>query len=193
MVCVYTCAFLWVFGFGRVYVCHCSLVLKNRNQKNTVKENVDICFIYHWWIFCICVCMCLIFLVWICHNTSTVRWKLPPHHLGLCWVSVFPWCLRWTDEHVYWKSPADRALELQRLAVLFTHRWQGCCKANIQVKSQRDVKPGLTGSHAFPAKLYKPCTANLTCHEPPSPAFFSLHHQCPALTQPAVSLIMKSL
>lgn len=41
-------AFLLAFSFGceGVYVCHCTLVLENVRQNNTVKENVDVCSIY---------------------------------------------------------------------------------------------------------------------------------------------------
>lgn len=107
---------------------------------------------------------------------------------GLRWDKVLPWCLRrQTDGQVDWKSPTNRTLELKRLAALFACWGQGRRKANFQVKSQRDVKTAVNGSHAFLS------TANLSRHEAPTPALFSLHHQCLAVTQPAVSSIIKSL
>lgn len=143
--------------------------------------------------------MLQIFLTWSGLNFSTVRGKLTQLGSpflqcifpGLCWDNDLPWCLRTqTDGHV--DCPTDRTLGLKRLASLFKCWGQGSCNANIHVKSQRDVKTAINGSHAFPAKVCEPCTANLSCHETPTPALFSLHHRCLALTQPAVSSIINS-
>lgn len=128
------------------------------------------------------------FLVWSCVNFSPVRWKLTHGSMFL------PPCLRrWTDGQVDWKSPTDRTLESRRLAALFTCGGQGRRKGNIQVKSHRDVKTGVNGSHAFPAKVYEPCTANLSCHETPHPCSFLPPSPVPALTQSAISSIIKLL
>ena len=114
------------------------------------------------------------------------------------WITILPVYFPWptlrqsppfTDGHVDWKRPWN----WRDWQLYLTCRGQGRSKANIEIRSQRDVKYGISGSHAFPPKVDEPCTANLSRHETPTPTLFSLRHQCPTLTQLAVSSIMKSL
>lgn len=89
------------------------------------------------------------------------------------WDNLPSWCLREpAEERVDWRNPTQRTLELKRLVALFACWGQGHYKANIQVKSQIDVKSGVNGSHAFLAKVYELCTANLSRHETPTPCSF---------------------
>lgn len=67
--------------------------------------------------------------------------------------------------------------QLQRPAGPLTSWERGRRKANVRVKSQRDVKTGIKGSHAFfsGAKACEPCTT-----ETPTPALFSSPSSVPS-------------
>ena len=85
------------------------------------------------------------------------------------WIAILPVYFPWptfrqspplTDGHVDWKRPWN----WRDWQLYLTSGGQGRSKANIKVKSQRDVKYGISGSHAFLPKVYEPCTANLSRH-----------------------------
>lgn len=49
---------------------------------------------------------------------------------------------------------------------------KGVAKPTFKSKVKEMSKTGVNGSHAFSAKVYEPCTANLFCHETPTPCSF---------------------
>lgn len=141
--------------------------------------------------------------MWSCLGFSTPRRKLT--HLWSPFVKcVFPGLRSYSPSLMPTKADCwSRSLteRVQQTGPWNWRDWQlylraedkGVAKPTFKSKVKEMSKLPSTVPTLFSAKVYEPCTANLSYHEPPTPALFSLRHQCPALTQPAVSSIIKSL